>query len=258
MNEYRGLEGEWHDLFWAEEEVNELSLLDSFLSEIEGPSLYLGSGSGRLLGPLSEKGYSLLGVEASEEMVSLSQKKWPETQVVASHWEDFELEQSYAAIVVPAFTFQLLDKPQAALEKMRTAVGEDGHLYLSLFFPWIELSGELPQGKWYPDQELTLPEGKIGKMWTRHKVDERKATLKREHRYQLLDASGEVKREEMTRQTIRWFADGALERMLSRSGWQIEKEIQNFGTPLEEGEDDLVYVITIHCRAVTPSGGGKK
>jgi len=137
MNEYRGLEAEWHDLFWAEEDVNELFLLEEFLQEIEGEILYLGSGSGRLLGPLCEKGIRISGVEVSEDMVALSRKNWPDAKVEAVRWEDFEIKQKYAAIIVPAFTLQLLEQPVAALDKMRAAVHEGGGLYLSLFFPWI-------------------------------------------------------------------------------------------------------------------------
>jgi len=248
VNEYRGLEGEWHDQFWAEEEANELPLLQKFLGEISGEVLYVGSGSGRLLGPLHEQGVKVTGVEASEEMVELSRQAWPDAPAVAERWEDFELTKTYGAVIVPAFTLQLLEQPVAALKKMREAVEDEGRLYLSLFFPWIELTGEVPAGKWYEDRELALEDGCVGKMWTRHKVDERKATLKREHRYKLVDASGKTLREETTKQTIRWFADGTLERMLKNSGWEIEKEISNFGEEMEE--DDVVYVVTLFLKAI--------
>jgi len=52
----------------------------------------------------------------------------------------------------------------------------------------------------------------------------------------------------MTKQTIRWFVDGALERMLQKTGWEIEKEIANFGEHSEE--DDLTYVVTLFLKAV--------
>ncbi len=249
MNEYRGLEGEWHDLFWEEEELSELPLLRRFLKETpHGQVLYIGSGSGRLLGPLSQEGFSLLGIEASEEMVMRSQKQWPQAEVKVVRWENFEIDERYAAIVVPAFTLQLLEHPVTALKKMRKAVSEDGRLYLSLFFPWIELSGELPSGKkWYEDRELELPDGRRAQIWTRHQIDENKATLRREHRYRLLDARGEVLQEQITKQSLRWFADGTLERMLAKSGWKISKEIPNFEE--ENGDDDLVYVVTLECEA---------
>ncbi len=247
MNEYRGLEGEWHDLFWAEEEVNELALLENFIKKIEGSTLYIGSGSGRLLGPLQEQGYEVSGLEASEEMVALSEKQWPNAQVQMGRWENFEPQEKFAAIVVPAFTLQLLEAPQAALKKMRATVKEGGQLYVSLFFPWVELSGELPHGKWYDDREVELADGFKGQLQTRHKIDERKTTLKREHRYRVFDHDGKILKEEVTQQTIRWFADGSLERMFQNTGWKITKEVPNFG--MQDDEDDLVYVITLYLEA---------
>ena len=45
---YHGLEALWHDLFWeAEEAPSEIALIEDFLQEHVGNSLYLGSGSGR-------------------------------------------------------------------------------------------------------------------------------------------------------------------------------------------------------------------
>jgi len=60
---YTGFEALWHDLFWeAEEAPSEVLLIDDFLQDKEGQSLYVGSGSGRLLGPLVEAGHELRGL----------------------------------------------------------------------------------------------------------------------------------------------------------------------------------------------------
>jgi hypothetical protein len=56
-----------------------------------------------------------------------------------------------------------------------------------------------------------------------------------------------VKREE-TEQRLRFFTDVALKNLLNKTGWEIEKEINNLG----EGDDDeLVYVATLYLRGVT-------
>ena len=71
--------------------------------------------------------------------------------------------------------------------------------------------------------------------------------LRREHRYLLKDEKGEVIREDKTKQRVRFFADGELEKMIKKAGWKITKEIQNFG---ESDEDDIVYVITLYLERV--------
>ncbi len=239
---YRGLEARWHDLFWeAEEGPSELLLLDAFLQEKDGRALYVGSGSGRLLGPLVAAGHDLRGLEISPEMAALSREKFPQAGLVEESWQ--EHEGSYGAIVIPAFTFQLFEDPQRQLQRLRQ---QTDHLYLTLFFPWAELSGDLPSNEWYFDRSMTLPSGETAELQTRHKLKEQTGSLVRRHRYLMKDAEGEVMRREETEQRIRFFTDVALKKLLKKTGWEVEKEIFNLG---DGEEDDLIYVSTLHLRA---------
>ncbi|MGC6427206.1 MAG: class I SAM-dependent methyltransferase [Akkermansiaceae bacterium] len=245
---YHGLEAEWHDLFWEDEEApSELPFLKEFLGPVSGKILYVGSGSGRLLGPLVEKGYKVTGLEISGEMVKLSREKFPKAKVRVGDWDDFS-EGNWGAIVVPGFTFQLMASPAKQLTKMAHLVGPGGRLYVSLFFPWAEMSGDLPEGYWYHDRALELPDGKKGEMRTRHFIDHQASVLKRQHRYLCKNENGEVIREDTTQQRIRVFADGELEKLISKAGWKIVREITNFGDSDEE--DDTVYVITLFLERV--------
>ncbi len=240
---YEGLEAQWHDLFWeAEEAPSELPLMEEFLKEVEGDSLYVGSGSGRLLGPLIEKGHGITGLESSSEMVALSRERWPEAEVKEGLWED-ETE-SKKALLLPGFTFQLFANPRRELQRMADLVGEGGSAYVSLFFPWAELSGDLPAAKWYPDRELDLPDGSKGEMRTKHVILEKKSLLKREHEYTLRSAEGEVLRKERRKQNVRFFVDTDLDRMLKKTGWKVTKEIYDFG----EHDGDTVYVSTLFLK----------
>ena len=80
---YEGFEASWHDLFWeAEKAPSELPLMEKFLEARKGKCLYIGSGSGRLLGPLVAAGYDVLGLECSSEMARFSRENFPEAKVV--------------------------------------------------------------------------------------------------------------------------------------------------------------------------------
>ncbi|MEN8694663.1 MAG: class I SAM-dependent methyltransferase [Akkermansiaceae bacterium] len=240
---YHGLEAEWHDLFWEDEEApSELPFLEECLSEVSGKVLYVGSGSGRLLGPLVKSGHEVTGLEISGEMVGLSRKKFPQAEVREGDWNEFS-EGPWGAILIPGFTFQLMSAPAKQFQKMADLVMVGGRAYISLFFPWAEMDGELPEGHWYHDRDLILPDGKKGEMRTRHFIDHQASVLRREHRYLLKDEEGNVIREDKTKQKVRIFADGELEKMIKKAGWKITKEIQNFGELSEE--DDTVYVITL-------------
>lgn len=240
MKGYTGFEAEWHDLFWeAEDAPDEGALVADFLAAEPGPSLYVGSGSGRLLGPLVRAGHEVIGLEVSPEMVVLSRARFPEAEVIEEAWQDHQREGGYESIVIPAFTFQLFPDPRRQLERLRE---QSGRLYLTLFFPWAELSGDLPENRWYPDRKIDLPGGAKGVLETRHRLREESGSLVRKHRYTLKDAEGKVVRREETEQRLRFFTDVALRKMLAETGWRIEKEISNLG---EEGDgDDPVDVAT--------------
>lgn len=240
---YEGFEASWHDLFWeAEEAPSELPLIKKFLEARKGRSLYIGSGSGRLLGPLAAAGHDVLGLECSSEMAKLSQENFPDAKVLEEEWQEHEGE--YDAILIPAFTFQLFLDPQKQLTRLSEQANS---LYLTLFFPWAEISGDLPQNEWYFDRDVVLPIGGTGELETQHKIKEQIGSLVRKHRYTMRDASGNVIRREETVQRLRFFTDAALKNLLKKSGWKIEKEIKNLG---ESNDDELVYVTTLYLIAL--------
>ena len=239
---YNGLEALWHDLFWeAEEAPNEVLLIDDYLQDKDGESLYIGSGSGRLLGPLVESGHEITGLDLSPEMVALSRKNHPKAKVIEGSWQDHHSGKKYASILIPAFTFQLFPDPQKQLARLRE---QTDRLYLTLFFPWAEITGELPQNQWYFDRSIELPTGEMGELETRHKIKEQTGSLTRRHRYTLKDAAGKIVKQEETEQRLRFFPDATLKNLFKNTGWKIEKEIYNLDP--DSHEDDMIYVATFH------------
>jgi hypothetical protein len=175
-------------------------------------------------------------------MVALSRESFPDVSVIESSWQEHEADEKYSSILIPAFTFQLFPDPQKQLQRLRA---QTDYLYLTLFFPWAEVTGDLPQNEWYFDRAIRLPTGEMGELETRHKIKESSGSLTRKHRYTLKDKSGSVVREEITEQALRFFPDASLKKLLKNTGWEIEKEIYNLG---ESEEEDLVYVATMHLR----------
>ena len=178
-------------------------------------------------------------------MVALSHKNHPKAKVIEGSWQDHKPGKKYASILMPAFTFQLFLDPQKQLERLRE---QTDFLYLTLFFPWAEISGELPQNQWYFDRSIQLPTGELGELETRHKIKEQTGSLTRRHRYTLKDADGKIVRQEETEQRLRFFPDAALKSLLKKTGWKIKKEI--FNLEPDGDDDDLVYVATFHLKGV--------
>ena len=249
---YTSLEALLHDAFWADEgEPVELAMLDELLRGHPGPSLEIGCGSGRLLLPLLQKGHDVEGLELSREMLDLCRKAAePLALAPVLHEGDmtvFDPGKTYHSLLLPAFTFQLAPDSVAALAHFHRLLEKDGLLYLSVFIPLAELHRELPEGEWYEDHRTGLPEGRSAAVHTRHKLDRKNRVLTREHRYELLNATGTVEAEHLSSQTLRWFTPRQLRGLLEKSGFEAVHALADFDPELPV--DDEAQIVTVVARA---------
>lgn len=245
---YRSLEAEWHDEFWnAEGPAAELPLLEIFLRELPGTALEVGCGSGRLLLPLLEKGFAVEGLELSGEMLSLCRQRAEAAGLSpVLHEADmttFSPAKSYAAIAVPAFTLQLASDPAAALRNFHALLENGGGLYLTLFRPEAELEKELPENEWYLDHELKLASGDIARVETRHRLERKPRLLHREHRYSRVTPDGCIAASHESQQTIRWFGDMELVKLLEKTGFTITNAFAEFDPTLPADGAQILTVI---------------
>src|SRR5690606_10339690 len=111
-------------------------------------------------------GFEVEGLEPSSDMLALCRKKAAvvglEPILHAAGMENFEPKELYTALLIPAFTLQLSSDPGGMLRRLAKWVRPEGGLYLTVFRPDAELEGDLPEGSWYPDHEVRLPDGRIG------------------------------------------------------------------------------------------------
>jgi hypothetical protein len=157
-------------------------------------------------------------------------------------------------LLAPAFTLQLAGDPAAALRHWTSWLQPSGALYLTVFTPLAELSGDLPEGEWHADHEALLPDGCRAVLETRHTLDEEKQLLHREHRYTV---ESDPPRRHMSRQTIRWFDDGELEELLDQAGFRITSAFLDFDPSLDAASTDIDQTDGIlTCHAVRQSGRG--
>lgn len=246
MPSYTSLEAELHDLFWEGEDTPELEWLDALLREFPGPSLEVGSGSGRLLLPLLRKGHPIEGLEPSAVMLDLCRERAGDIDPVlhSGDMANFKTDKHYRSILIPAFTLQLSPDPAADLKRMRSRLTTDGILYLTVFRPFAELDGELPENEWYPDHEADLPDGGHATLETRHQIDRDARILHRQHHYRV--ECGSDVREHHSEQTIRWFEPKQLAQMLENAGFVIDRALADFEESIPVTDD--AQIITIVAR----------
>jgi SAM-dependent methyltransferase len=227
---YLSLEAELHDAFWAAADAaSEVPLMAAFLQKYPGPALEVGSGSGRLMLPLLQAGLDVEGLELSPDMRALGEIRAAELGlkpvVHAGDMTCWRGGRCYAALLAPAFTLQLAADPAATLRHWHGLLENHGGLYLTVFMPYAELLGDLPENQWYPDHQVTLPDGRQGLLETRHQLDSNHHLLHRQHRYSL---TGNPPVSHQSQQTIRWIEHPEMLELLEKSGFHLERFFVDF------------------------------
>ncbi|MFT4175582.1 MAG: class I SAM-dependent methyltransferase [Luteolibacter sp.] len=250
---YLSLEAELHDVFWNhEDEASEVALMADFLDHHPGKALEIGSGSGRLLIPLLEMGYDIEGLELSADMIRLhrqiaARRNLPTVvhQADMCRWSD---GRTFSSLLAPAFTLQLARDPLATLCHWRSLLKNHGGLYLTLFMPYAELLGDLPENEWYEDHTAPLPDGRVATVHSRHRLDRTAQILHREHRYSI---SGEPNVYE-SRQTLRWFEHDQTLDLLAQAGFHLDHALLDFdpnSPALDPDNTDFGGILTYYASA---------
>ncbi|MES2477401.1 MAG: class I SAM-dependent methyltransferase [Verrucomicrobiota bacterium] len=256
---YLSLEAELHDAFWdAEDDGSEVRLMADFLIQRPGLALEIGSGSGRLMFPLLELGFAVEGLELSEDMIALGRARAERMDLSPSvhqgdmtQWDD---GRKFANVLAPAFTLQLASDAAAALLHWHELLEDGGGLYLTVFMPYAELLGDLPEDEWYEDHRVTLPDGREGLLETRHRLDLANQVVAREHRYTLDGFSPhESPRSHVSSQRIRWFEHSELVALLKRCGFRVDGFFLDFDPEHVAADPDRVNfdgILTYHATRV--------
>jgi SAM-dependent methyltransferase len=227
---YRSLEAELHDAFWeAEDDGSEVRLMAEFLKKHPGVSLEIGSGSGRLMFPLVQQGLEVEGLELSPDMLDLGKTRAKalgiQPVVHEGDMTTWVAPHPYSAVLAPAFTLQLASDPETALRHWHGLLINHGGLYLTVFMPYAELLGDLPENEWYHDHSATFPDGRKGTLETRHHLDLSRQLVHREHRYSI---SGEPPLTHESKQTIRWIEHQEMLSLLEKCGFRCDRFYVDF------------------------------
>ena len=251
---YTDLEAKLHDTFWEQEDIiSELPLLEKFHDK--KISLEVGCGSGRLLLPLLADGHPIDGVEISSEMVSILHMNAESQDLVSKLSKhdihtadiiDLPLEKQYERVSIPAFTAQLLTRAnfKNLLKQAHSYTTSDAKLYFTLFIPWAEIAGELPEGDWYVDHEAKIGENKevSAQCKTKFTINRLRQTLARKHQYTVTHPSGK-KQQHRSSQDIQWYSYPELQLLLEANHWKAEQLITDLEPETAPHQD--AHILTI-------------
>jgi SAM-dependent methyltransferase len=257
---YLSLEAELHDAFWdAEDDGSECHRMAEFLRQHPGPALEVGCGSGRLMFPLLKTGFEIEGLELSPAMIEhgLTRADHLEVRPVVHLADmcDWHPVRRFAAVLAPAFTLQLAADPEATLRHWHGWLENHGGLYLTVFMPYAELLGDLPENTWYDDHRATLHDGRQALLQTRHQLDHQLRTVHRDHRYSLTAGAGKPALSHQSRQSIRWIEHREMLTLLDSAGFAVQRFFLDFDpawTVADPDDIDFDGIITYHATRIDP------
>ncbi len=132
-------------------EVSPPAATAAFLAaRTDGPVLELGSGTGRLAGPLADAGLGVVGLDASTAMLARSRGAWPDVGVVAADMAEPPVRDGAVGAVLVAFN-TLFNLPSPALQRRaltraREALAPGGVVVVEAFVPHERPGGEGDDG----------------------------------------------------------------------------------------------------------------
>jgi SAM-dependent methyltransferase len=190
---YRGLIAEWYD-DWLKERTDDRDYYSGFFRGFGGRVLELACGTGRLLVPIAESGVRVDGLDSSEDMLAVLERKAAELGVenVGLHnqsMEEFALSAEYDAIFVASGSFQLLTSPESALNSLKCIRGhlaETGFFLVDIFVPWDDII-EQKCDNYRVTRDVTRADGKRSIVLERFEIDIPRQMKRGTYRYEFYD-----------------------------------------------------------------------
>ena len=212
--------------------------------ESGGPVLELGSGTGRVSWQLARVGIGVVGLDRSEGMRNVAERKRAgessetsaRVRFVAGDMSDFALGESFGLVIIPFRAFLMLVTPEAQRAALRCAhrhLRAGGRLIVDIFDPRLDLlvQGRVERRQEIPD--LQLDSGNVVAVEVLERFnDVVSQTLTETWRFSETTPSGDVVRQEEEVLQLRWIYRYEMRYLLELSGFVIEAEISDyFGAP---------------------------
>ncbi len=185
-------------------------------------------GTGRVILPLAEQGLNVAGLDVSQAMLDIAQRKAEalgvgnQARFVQGDIRDFDLRQQFGLVLVPINSFMHLDTVDdqlAALRCLRNHMHANSLLVLDLFNPMAQDLGS-DQNVLVYDRTFSLHEAVIQKYVVRH-TDWAEQCQHVQFIYDEQGAKGGLRRHVLPF-TMRWLYRFELEHLLIRAGFVIE------------------------------------
>ena len=201
-------------------------------------------GSGRFLIPFSEKGFDIIGMDRSGEMLERCRQKLPGAKLVQADLETYRPQEKFDYIFVTSGSMSLFtdfSTCERALQQIRNLLAPGGKFVFS---------AETMAARCPDDEEETISaQVKTSKgfdliLKTKNAYDEKSGTQFSPGNYELYDKGRLIRREFMDFQT-HLYRLGEMEQLLTRVGFQEIKVYSDFDK--EIARDDQSEMFLYEC-----------
>ncbi len=208
--------------------------------ETGGPILEVGCGTGRVTTALASNGYEVVGVDLSEAMLRVAERKRASLRpkdaarlsFVHGDMTALDLERDFALVVTPSRVFQFALTTEAqrrTLEAMRQHLRPDGRLVLDLFDPLLDrvVPSADPPAR---GGELVHPVSHNRVTWevTARYPDPGRQLIVEDWTYHEFDRSAEPVRTHTERLTLRWSTRSEMRLLFELAGFAVVAEYGDF------------------------------
>jgi SAM-dependent methyltransferase len=225
-----------------------------------GPVLELGCGTGRVLIPTAKAGIEIVGVDASQMMLSVCRKKLlsasPDvrsrvTGLVEADMRNFELNRKFNLVTIPFRPFQHLltvEDQMSCLRNIRRHLADSGKLVLDIFNPSLpHLADESYLQEHGEEPEFVTPDGR--KVVRRARIVSRDYFNQITQNEMIYDVTHPDAREErlVHRFPMRYLFKFEAEHLLARCGFGVEAVYADYDkSPYgSKYPGELIFVATI-------------
>jgi ubiquinone/menaquinone biosynthesis C-methylase UbiE len=235
----------------------DVELYMGYLQMVGGPVLELGCGTGRLLGPLAETGFSVTGLDNSESMIEIarSRKSSHGGSISLVHGDMRDLSRfgpnTFRLVFVAINSFLHLetrDDQLQALKQIRNILDRDGLLIIDVFNPTVEALARMDD-RYTFDATWELPNGTSVQRYSHRQLDSGSQLITTHLFYDQIDEKWRVSRT-TTKYTMRYVHRFELELLLITAGFELEGVYGSYTLDLLEHTSD--QLITVAHRTANP------
>ncbi|WP_176222115.1 class I SAM-dependent methyltransferase [Tuberibacillus sp. Marseille-P3662] len=222
-------------------------------SQFGSPILELGCGTGRIAIPLAQEGFSVYGLDLSQEMLSIFEQKrqnlpheaYERITIAQKAMTDFSLGTTFQLILIPFHSFQALPSDEAArncLNCIYDHLDEDGAFILNVSHLGDGFAEYWQTGLETQESIEFLEDGQFVTRYTiLQELDQRQRLMTFDNLYRVSGMETEAE-EYRDRLQVRYYGEDDLRHLLNEAGFEITNEMGWYdGTPVSDG-DEFIFV----------------